>query len=148
MNVPLPCLCVLFQPITFGLVVPNKSTKVVRARAHFKPVTESKPFLVLNIFWVRDQNSFRGFRSYPRPRTKHFSKLKYNSKFVNVPSTLALSEYQGWVTSRNSAYRFFIISSIPIVEVTVSSGSPFVKPSLLYIQLSFLFPFRKTSNDQ
>ena len=36
-NVPLPCMCTLFQIIMSGLIVPDKAVEVVRTRAHFIP---------------------------------------------------------------------------------------------------------------
>ena len=60
LNVPLPCLCTLFQPIISGLVIPSKSAKIMRASAHSKSVTQAK-INGSKIFQVHNQNAFRGF---------------------------------------------------------------------------------------
>ena len=41
-NVPLPHRCMFSQPIAFGLVVPDVTTKITCARAHLKPMTRSE----------------------------------------------------------------------------------------------------------
>ena len=63
--VPFPCLCMLFQPITFGLVTPNKYVNVLRSSAHFKLVVQAKPFYGFDIIRVNDHNNFRGFGVIP-----------------------------------------------------------------------------------
>ena len=45
----------------FGLVAPDKTTKVTRASAHLKPVMQAKSFYGFNIIWVHDQNNFWRF---------------------------------------------------------------------------------------
>ena len=44
-DVSLPRLYTLFQTITFGLGIPDETTKIMQARAHIKPMTKAKPFL-------------------------------------------------------------------------------------------------------
>ena len=64
---PVPCLFALFQTIIFGLIVHNKSSKVARAHAHFKPATQAKTFSVFEIVRVHDQTTFRWFGVIPTP---------------------------------------------------------------------------------
>ena len=83
-NVPLPCLCVFFQPITFGIVAPNKSFEVARACAHLKTVTQAKPFSVFKISGCTIKTLLYGLGYYPCPEPNSLSELKYNSSFAKL----------------------------------------------------------------
>ena len=50
-----------FYAITFGIFIPDKTTKVTHPSANLKLVTQAKPFPVFEIIWVHNQNAFRGF---------------------------------------------------------------------------------------
>ena len=73
----------------FGIVVPDKTSKIMRAHAHFKSVTQAKPFSGFKIVLMHDHNFLEGLGQYPRPGPNCFRELKYNSTFVNVPSAPA-----------------------------------------------------------
>ena len=75
-DVPLPRLCVIFQSIMFGHVIPDKISKITRDRAHLKPMTQDKLFSGFNIVLMHDQNAFRGFWVIPPSRAMSFLKIK------------------------------------------------------------------------
>ena len=60
-NVPISRRRTLSQPIIFGLVVPDITTKITRACAHLKPVTRPKTFSGLKIIWMHNQYAFVRF---------------------------------------------------------------------------------------
>ena len=57
-NSILPRLCSLLQPVMFGLIVPNLSASITRARAHLKPMKRPKQVSGSEIFWMHDHNYF------------------------------------------------------------------------------------------
>ena len=73
---------------------------------------------------------------------------KYFSIIANVPKTMALSAYQGWVTSGMSRLILLISGRMPIPYAIIAIGYPCVTPSLLCRKLDIPFPFRKTIDDQ
>ena len=75
MDVLLPRLNTLFQPITFGIFIPNKYSKIIRARAHLKPMTQAKPIHGFGIFRMHNQNAFRGFRLIPSSWAESFQQI-------------------------------------------------------------------------
>ena len=56
----------------FGLVVPDKTTKVTRVSAHLKSVMRAKSFSGFNIIRVHDQNNFLGFGIIPVTQDEPF----------------------------------------------------------------------------
>ena len=56
----------------FGLVVPDKTTKVTRVSAHLKSVMRAKSFSGFNIIRVHDQNNFLGFGIIPMTQDEPF----------------------------------------------------------------------------
>ena len=48
----------LSQPIVFGLVIPDVTPKIMRARAHLKPVTRDEQFSGLKILQIHDKYNF------------------------------------------------------------------------------------------
>ena len=65
----------------------------MRSHAHFKSVTQAKPFSGFKIVSMHDQNFFRGFGVITLSQSDLFQQIKYDLTIVNVPSTLALSVY-------------------------------------------------------
>ena len=59
-NVPLPCLCTLFQTIMFGMVVPDITAKITCTRVHLKTVIQTKQFSGFKIVWMHNQYFFEG----------------------------------------------------------------------------------------
>ena len=74
MDVPLPRLCTILKTIKFELVIPDKTAKIMRARAHIKPMTQAKPFYGFDIIWMHYQNDFRGLGVIPTPQADFFRK--------------------------------------------------------------------------
>ena len=75
-NVPFPYQRTLFEPIMFGLVLLDKTSKVMRASAHLKPVTQEKLFSSFNIILMHNQNTFRGFRAIPMTQAESFYQIE------------------------------------------------------------------------
>ena len=90
MDIMLPRLCTIFQPITFGLVILYKTSKIMRTRAHLKTMTQAKPFPGFDIYGWTIKTLLEGSGKYPRPRLYCCSKLKYDSTLANIPSAPSL----------------------------------------------------------
>ena len=109
----------------------------MRASAHLKPMTHTKPFLGFLIIQVDNQNAFWRFGVIPMTGMKRFRELKYKSTFLNVPSAPSFSAYQGWVTTENSDCSCLIsgIMSIPYAQYKVvlhASRLPYSVGSWMY----------------
>ena len=59
-----------------GLVVPDKTTKSMRASAHLILVTQTKQFSSFEIIRVHDQNDFRGFGVIPTTWDESFKRIR------------------------------------------------------------------------
>ena len=57
-NIFLPRLCTLFQSITFGLVAPDITSKITRACAHLRLMTQDKQFYDFDILQMHNQYAF------------------------------------------------------------------------------------------
>ena len=55
----------LFKSLTFVPVVPDEYAKVEHVSAHFKHVTQAKPFYGFGVFFVHDQDAVRWFGVIP-----------------------------------------------------------------------------------
>ena len=88
-NILFPLQRTILQTITFGTILPDKTSKIPRASENLKFVMQAKPFSVFEIILVHDQNSFEGLGWYPQLSTNCFVQLKYNLMLLNVPSAPA-----------------------------------------------------------
>ena len=76
-NFILPLQRTVMQPITFVLVIPDKTTKTTCASANLRPMTKDKPFPGFDIIRVLDQNTFGGFGvKIPMNRSGLLKKIK------------------------------------------------------------------------
>ena len=57
-NIILPLRHMILQPITFGLVAPDKTANIMRSSANFKPVMQAKLFSSFNIIQMHYQNQY------------------------------------------------------------------------------------------
>ena len=58
LNDLLPIQRTILQSITFGLIIPDKITKIMRASANHKSVMQEKQFSGFELIRVHDQNTF------------------------------------------------------------------------------------------
>ena len=58
MNIYLPFIRLIFEPLVFGLIIPDITTEITCARANLKPMTGTKQLPHLDIFSMHDQNDF------------------------------------------------------------------------------------------
>ena len=72
-NFPLPRLPMIFQTITFGLVIPDINTKVTRVHSHLKLMTQSKFLSGFEIVRIHNQNDLKGFGLIPLSRAIFFN---------------------------------------------------------------------------
>ena len=147
-DILLPCQCTVSQPIAFGLLVPNVSSKITCSRTHPKSVTCPEQLSRLKIIWAYDQYALGRLRLIPHPRLWCVRESKQVSSLANIPNALALSSYEGYVTSGTSYLRFLISVNILILYVIITRGQPCVTPSLLCIILDVPLPFYITSDAQ
>ena len=147
-NVLLPCLHTIFQSITFGIIIPDKTANITRACAQFKSMTKSKPFPDFKFSGRTIKTLLEGLGQYPHPRLNRFRKLKYNLEFTNVPKTLASLSYQGQTMPVNYPFSHLISKRIPTTQTDLASGPLCVTISLLCIKLAVTLLFHKIINDQ
>ena len=66
-NVLLPRHHTLSQPIALGLIAPDATPKIMRTRAHIKPVTLAALFFGLEIIQIHHQYTFGWFKIISAP---------------------------------------------------------------------------------
>ena len=59
----------LSQKISFGLIVPDVTSRITCAHAHLKPVTRAKQFSDLEILKMHSKYAFGNFGIISEPRT-------------------------------------------------------------------------------
>ena len=72
-NVFFPLWHTIQQPITFGIVIPDKTAKITRVSENLNTVTQVKMFPGFKIIRVHYQNAFVGFRVITTTRDRLFT---------------------------------------------------------------------------